>query len=360
MRKYPKIVISYFFNAKNIPLGSSCARALQALGCEVLCFDSGVNSPAEFFLKPANKILWNLGLKQLDLLRGSRWNNQNFRQRLLEKTLTDFRPDMLFVMRGHGFDGGYLKYLKDKYRIKKIVGWWVKGPKWLDIMISEAKLYDHFFCIHKEGYTNENGIEYLPALAVDDILYRRLPSIDQKQFNHDIVFVGGWTKKRQEIINALKDYPVAVYGPKWMKKNIFNSDIRAMIKKKGIWGEELVGLYNKTKIALNISQWDTASLSGLNLRIFDIPACSTFLLTDYSDALAEYFKPGEEIETFKDIAELRDKLSYYLKNDAERERIALNGYKRTLSLETYKNKMEDLLNKIWFKQKNAFDRGTGD
>ena len=78
-------------------------------------------------------------------------------------------------------------------------------------------------------------------------------------------------------------------------------------------GEELVGLYNKTKIALNISQWDTASLSGLNLRIFDIPACGAFLLTDYSDALAEYFKPGEEIETFKDIAELKDKLSYYLK-----------------------------------------------
>jgi len=348
MKKYPRIVISYFFDSRNIPLGSSCARALQALGCEVLCFDSGINSPAEFFLKPANKILWNMGLKQVDVLRDSPWNNQNFRKKLLEKTLINFRPDILFVMRGHGFDGEYLKYLKDKYGIKKIVGWWVKGPKWFDIMTSEAKLYDHFFCIHKEGYSNKDKIEYLPALAVDDILYRRLPDKDQKQYEHDVVFVGGWSRKRQDIINALKAYPVAIYGPKWLRKNFFNSRVRAMIKRKGVWGKELVGLYNKTKIALNISQWDTANLSGLNLRIFDIPACGAFLLTDYSDALAEYFKPGEEIETFKDVAELKDKLSYYLKNDDERERIALNGYKRTLSLETYKSKMADLLNKIWF------------
>jgi len=330
----------------------SCTRALQALGCKVLCFNSGINSPAEFFLKPTNKILWNLGLRQFDLLKNSQWNHQNFRQRLLEKTLTNFNPDILFVMRGNGFDGEYLKYIKNKYRIKKIVGWWVKGPKWFDFMISEAKLYDYFFCIHKEGYTNKDRIKYLPAIAVDNILYRRLPDKGQKQFKEDIVFVGGWSPKRQDIIARLKDYPVAIYGPKWLRKNFFDSHIRAMIKKRGVWGESLVTLYNKTKIALNISQWDTANLSGLNLRVFDIPACGTFLLTDYSDALTEYFKPGEDIETFKDIAELRDKLSYYLKNDTKRERIASNGYKRTLSLETYKAKMTNFLDEIWGGQEN--------
>lgn len=349
MKKNPRIIISYFFGSNSIPLGMSCARALQALGYEVSCFNSGITSPMErSVFKPVNKILCNLGLKQIDISANSRWNNQNFRQNLLEKTVVEFKPDILFVIRGHGFDGEFLKYLKGKYSINKIVGWWVKGPKWFDLMLSEAKFYDHFFCIHKEGYKKEDNIHYFPALAVDDILYRRSPENLQAQYAHDIVFVGGWTKKRQNILKELTGYPIAIYGSKWTRKNIFNYRLLNLIKDDGIWGEELVKLYNNARIALNISQWDTAVFSGLNLRIFDIPACGAFLLTDYSDDIREYFKLGEEIETFSTTDELKDKLTYYLKNGAERERIALNGHRKILSLGTYKDKMGELLNTVWF------------
>ena len=349
MRNFPKIIVSYFFGSNSIPLGASCTRALQAINCEVLCFNSGINSPLEkYFFKPVNKIFWNLGLQKIDISKNSPWNNQHFRQRLLENAVAGFKPDMLFILRGHGFDGEYLQYLKTRYGIKKIVGWWVKGPKWFDLMLSEAKFYDHFFCIHKEGYTVKDKIEHLPAIALDDILYRPLHTGFDKQYANDVVFVGSWTQKRQDIIEELTDYPISIYGPKWLRKNILNFAIRKMVKSDGIWGERLVELYNKTKIAINISQWDTSNLSGLNLRIFDIPACGTFLVTEDSDSIREYFKPGEEIETFKGIRELKDKLSYYLKNDKERERIAFNGYKKVLSFGTYKDKMAGLLNRIGF------------
>jgi len=349
MDKYPRIIVSYFFGHQSVPLGLSCVKALQSLGCEVLCFNSGINSPFEIYLfKPVNKIFRNLGLKEFNMSKSSLWNNQIFRQRLLEKAVAEFKPDILFILRGHGFDGEYLQYLKKKYEIKKIVGWWVKGPKWFDIMLFEAKFYDHFFCIHKEGYTIENKIEHLPAIALDNILYMPLHTGSDKQYTNDVVFVGSWTQRRQDIIEELTDYPISIYGHKWLRKNILNSKIRKMVKSDSIWGKELVQLYNKTKIAINISQWNTLNLSGLNLRVFDIPACGTFLITEYSDSIREYFKPGEEIETFQTTPELKDKLSYYLKNDNERERIASNGYKKVLSLGTYKDKMADLLNRAWF------------
>lgn len=349
MNKYPRIIISYFFGPQSIPLGFSCARALQALGCEVYCFHSGIHSPVErLLLQPANKILRSLGIKHCDVTKNSSWNTQALRQKLLEKSVVAFKPDILFVIRGHGFDGNYLTYLKNRYGIKKIIGWWVKGPKWFDLMHSESKIYDHFFCIHKEGYATEDKIEYFPHSAVDDLLYRRLYDGDYRQYIHDIVFVGGWTERRQQCVKGLTGYPVAIYGPNWVKKNMVNLRMMPMFKKRGIWGEELVKLYNEAKIALNISEWDTAKLHGINLRVFDISACGTFLLTDYSDGLKEYFRLGEEIETFASADELKDKLSYYLKNDPKREKIALNGYKKVLSLGTYKDKMKDLLNRIWF------------
>lgn len=348
MKRYPKVLISYFFGSNSIPLGFSCTRALKVLGCEVLCFNSGIDSQMDrFFLKPINKLFWNIGFKLIDISKNLPWNNQNFRQKLLEKTVIEFKPDILLVLRGHGFDREYLIYLKEKYKIKKIVGWWVKGPKWFDLMLSEARIYDHYFCIHREGYTEKDKICYLQAVAIDDSLYRRF-SPNQRQYKQDIVFVGGWTKKRQEILENLTKFSIAIYGPKWRRKNIFNFRFKQMIKDKGIWGENLVRLYNSTKIALNISAWSTEKFSGLNLRVFDIPACGSLLITEYSDELREYFKFGEEIETFRDINELNDKLSYYLKNDLERERIALNGYKKTLSLGTFRDKMITWLNKVWF------------
>jgi spore maturation protein CgeB len=349
MNKYPRVLISYFFGHGCIPLGLSCTRALKSLGCEVMCFNSGIDSQVDrLFFKPLNKIIWNAGFKHMDISRNSSWNNQNFRQSLLEKSVIEFRPDILFVLRGHGFDLEFIKRLKKKYHIKKTVGWWVKGPMWFDLMRSESTAYDHYFCIHREGFNEKDKINYSSLLAIDNILYKNLFSSVQRTYNQDVAFVGGWTGRRQEVLNKLTDLSIAVYGPKWRKKNILNLQVMKMIKGKGIWGNDLIRLYNTTKIALNISNWDTEKLSGLNLRVFDIPTCGTFFITDYSDGLMEYFKPGEEIETFRDIDELRDKLLYYLNNDTAREKIALNGYKKTLSLDSYKDKMTTLLNRIWF------------
>ena len=349
MKRYPKVLISYFFGSNKIPLGSSCARALKVLGCEVLCFDSGVDSQIDrFFLKPINKLVWNTGLEYIDISRNSRWNNQNLRQRLLEKAIIEFKPNILLVLRGHGFNGEYLNDLKQKYKIEKIVGWWVKGPKWFDLMKTEAEIYDHYFCIHKVGYTEKDRIYYFPVLAVDNLPYRPIFDHKEKQYKYDITFVGGWTEKRQEILGKIADFTVTIYGPKWRRKNLLNFRFKHKIKGAGIWENNLVNLYNTTKIALNISAWDTEKFSGLNFRVFDIPACGSFLLTDYSDELKEYFMIGEEIETYRNINELNDKLLFYLKNEVTREKIALRGYEKVLSFDTFEDKMAAWLKKVWF------------
>ncbi len=349
MNRPPKIIISYFLGPSSIPIGSSCARALKELGCNVFCFNSGIESRMDsFFFKPVNKIIRAGGFKNIDISRDSPRNNQNYRQALLEKAVREFRPDILFVLRGNGFDGDYITYLKEEYKINKTSGWWVKGPKWFDRMHLESKAYDHYFCIHRERYADKSGISYLPVLAVDSYNYRLLYSHGQRPSRHEVVFVGGWYQRRQELLEGLKGVRVSVYGPKWRRRNYFNPRIYRMVKGSYIWGEDLIALYNTTKISLNISAWDTGNFSGLNFRVMDVPTCGSFLMTDYSDDLREYFRLGRDIETFRDKDELIDKVSYYLKNDHERERIALNGYEKVLSLGTVKDKMAVWLNKVWF------------
>lgn len=336
-----KILISYFFGDNAIPLGASCARALAALGFSLRYFDSGRTSPVyQAVLKPTGKLLRLVGFRRGEPFAQSYWGDHRYRERLLAEAVREFRPDILLVIRGHGFSGDFVARLKSSYGIRKTVCWWVKGPKWFELMHEERPFYDHYFCIHNEGYSAADGIVPFTALAVDDLLYRKLDSAECGADVADIVFVGGWSKGRQALMEQISDLPLAIYGPKWRKKNLFNRSLLPNVKQTGIWGDELVRLYNRTKIALNISQWDTSRLSGLNLRIFDIPACGTFLLTDYSDQLREYFILGEEIETFKNAEEMRDKILYYLKNAAPRERIAARGYDKVKRLGSYRDKME--------------------
>lgn len=342
-----KVLVSYFFGRNAIPLGESCARAFESLGSEVCRFDSGIDSPFhERVFKPIAKLARIVGYRRHELFADSSWGNQAYRQRRLENAVKEFRPDLLLVIRGHGFDPAFIRHLRVRYDIGSTVCWWVKGPKWFDLMLEEKGSYDHYFCIHRGGYSETDGIRHLSALAVDDSLYRRLDRGESKSLQHDIVFVGSWNRRRQEIVEQLSDFPLELYGPKWRRRNLFNPGIARMVRANGIWGDDLCTLYNKTKIALNISSWDTTASSGLNLRVFDTLACGTFLLTDYSADLTSFFAVGEEIETYASIDELRDKLRYYLSKDQARERIARRGYERVTKLGTYREKMRLMLKDV--------------
>lgn len=346
MSEKPRILVSYFFGPDTIPLGESCARAFEELGYEVYRFNSQVSSPLEqYFLKWVSKLLRGIGFKKADVSRNLRWGNQHHREHMLERALATFRPELLFVIRGNSFDARMLERIKGRYGVKKTIGWWVKDPRPSSKeMLNDAKSYDYYFCIHQHGYTISDNIHYLPALGVDKNLYHLIASITRRHYTHEIVFVGGWNTRRQTIVEGLLDFPIEIYGPGWRKKaNRFNQALQKRILARGIWGEDLVQLYNSSKIVLNITGWDSNKLTGFNLRIFDVPACGAFLITDYSEALTEHFTLGAEIESYASLEELRRKLRYYLRHDLAREHIALAGYKKTQRLSSIADRMEHML-----------------
>lgn len=339
----PRVLISYFFGNDTIPLGASCAEGFRKLGWEVFCFNSQAESRiTQYFLKYINKLLRAFGFKSMDITQHTRWGNHNFRQNQLESAVARFRPDILLVIRGNSFDVDTIRRLKTLYGIRKTVGWWVKDPRATSEMTEDAKIYDYYFCIHRFGYGAEDHIHYLPALAVDRNLYHLLPS--EKTYLHDIVFVGGWSPRRQQMAESILHLPLEIYGPGWRKPRI-PPQLRKKVKASHIWGEALNELYNTSRIVLNISSWDPQR-TGLNLRILDVPATGAFLLTDRSEELKQYFNPGKEIETFSTADELREKATFFLEHDAEREKIAYNGYQKVSGFDDYVEKMRKLLEVI--------------
>jgi spore maturation protein CgeB len=342
----PRILVSYFFGPRTIPLGAACANAFAANGWAAYQFNSQVSHPLEHYaFKWLAKLARGLRLPDDYLVNGHPWSNLRYRERSMEAAIAEFRPDVLFIIRGNSVSAEFLHRVKQQYGIKRIVGWWVKDPRPNDPqLLADSKLYDHYFCIHRHGYAATDGIEYLPALGLE----RRPPMPTEAAppplRTRGIVMVGGWSQRREAFIRPLLDLPLTIVGPGWKKRGRLEPGHWSKILSSQLWGSAVDDFYRSGKIVLNITSWDPAILTGLNLRICDVPALGAFLLTDQAAEIAEFVEPGREVMTYTTPQDLRAKAMHYLEDDAGREAIALAGWRRAASdMETYEQKMARVL-----------------
>jgi spore maturation protein CgeB len=222
----------------------------------------------------------------------------------------------------------------------------------------EIDFFDWYFfinstCIEKG---TDRGFNHISQLlhAVDTGAFYRTESTG-KEF--DICFVGNWSRKRQEYIESLLKVTgnIVVYGDKWFKKNIAKPAVRRCIRSKYIDGTGLVEAYNKSKIVLNITNWGPdggSRRSGLNMRVLEVPATGSFLLTDGSIDMEKVVTPGKHVAVYEDVEECVRLAKYYLENASEREAIADAGYKHVRSHYTY----DDIVRQIICKYNEVFEK----
>jgi spore maturation protein CgeB len=86
--------------------------------------------------------------------------------------------------------------------------------------------------------------------------------------------------------------------------------------------------------------------TGIPLRVFDVLGCGGFLITNYQAELCEYFEPGVDLVVYEDLADLEQKIDYYLAHEEERQQIAVNGYKRVCENYTYDIMLGNILAEV--------------
>ncbi len=334
-----------------IPLG----RTFTELGYIAKLFDynHAISPIDEYMFKPGNNILRALGIsKERPLGRASRFRSDWYRLDKLRSLIDEFKPEILLVERGFALPEDFLKEMKRDHNVIVTIAWWTKGLQWLDLAVKDASLYDYYFFIHRSFVANcrnrgMNNCFYLPY-AADKELFKKiaLSGEEFRKYRCDVAFVGDWYPNRQEILRKIVmecRYDIRIWGPKWRRKNIGRFEIFNAVKGSGLYGNELVKQYNAAKVNLNVSKWFGKSDSGLNLRIFEIPRCGSFLITDYIEELEEYYKVGEEIETYKNIEELKDKIVFYLRNDVAREEVARRGHEKAVKMPGWRERILEMM-----------------
>lgn len=82
---------------------------------------------------------------------------------------------------------------------------------------------------------------------------------------------------------------------------------------------------------------------AVNQRVFDVPACGQFLITDRRRQMDELFEPGREVVAYSDPVEIPELVDFYLRRPRAREKIARAARERVLREHTYDLRMTSLL-----------------
>ena len=266
----------------------------------------------------------------------------NFRSAQLRSAIRAYDPDLVFVIRGLGYSPWAVDGARRKF------GWWVEADERVEEAMQEVAQYDRYFFINsasvevarRAGYKHTSHLPH----AVDPSVFRPLPDVRK---DIDFCFVGSWSPKRQKHVEAAFEVSRngAVYGPKWWRKMVREVRLWRLVKGRYIGGEALVRLYNRSKIVINVTEWGAgagASRSGMTMRLFEVPATGSFLLTDFSVDMGLSVTPGAHVETFSDLDDFQRKLRFYLDNPHARERIAAQGMARVREHCTYDAMVERL------------------
>ena len=85
--------------------------------------------------------------------------------------------------------------------------------------------------------------------------------------------------------------------------------------------KEMPKVFQLSRINLNITL--KTIQTGIPLRALDVMACGGFLISNYQEELAEYFRLGEEVVTYGDLEELVYLADHFLQDEDARRQIAL-------------------------------------
>ena len=164
---------------------------------------------------------------------------------------------------------------------------------------------------------------YFPE-ASDPGIFHPMPELPKI---HDVSFVGGRYGIREKIVAALRraGIRVSAYGSGWEGGRLPTEDVPR--------------LFAQSKIVLGVGTIGHCSdFYALKMRDFDAPMSGSLYLTHDNPDLRTLFECGREIATYGDIEECVQKARYYLREDAEREAVAVAGHLRAAREHTWSHR----------------------
>ena len=107
---------------------------------------------------------------------------------------------------------------------------------------------------------------------------------------------------------------------------------------------DLPRFYPCSKINFNCTSQQMKG--AVNQRVFDVPACNGFILTDHRYQMEKLFEPGKEIAVYNSPQEIPQLVEKYLNDEPARQQIVKAARKRILAEHTYDCRLKVLIDNM--------------
>jgi spore maturation protein CgeB len=149
-------------------------------------------------------------------------------------------------------------------------------------------------------------------------------------------------KKRKRIITGLLDQGIETFGDPEGWKRLIGANIKT--NPNVDYRNALCDTYRK--ICVNVNSTSSQMPSAVNQRVFDIPLCGSFVISDKQKDLGEFFDMHKEIVTFETMDDLREKIRFYLSHETERRKIIAAAQLRIKNEHLYVHRIRRILELI--------------
>jgi len=196
-----------------------------------------------------------------------------------------------------------------------------------DYRLEKAHEFDYVFCAQRKAVDDfiKAGLKnvfWLPHAVCPDA-YKPIDAIKK----YDVCFVGHINSyNRAKILDCLfKKFPNFFFG-----QRLF---------------EDAAEIFCRSKVVFN-----SAIKDDLNMRVFEVLATRSLLLTEAVPTLDILFKNGVHLVTYKNSEEMLEKAGYYIKHPEEAGKIAQAGYDEVMKNHTFRNRADYILEKTGLKE----------
>ncbi len=331
-----------------LSMGKSLADALVNQGADAIWVNA-----YQFPKKPLFKVTRPLTkLKKSWMENIRRYSVPKFKEKAVINRIKEIRPDYILVV-GYSYKiitTEALLACKKELGFKLLLwdtdsGNFIRHHDRMNFFVEcELKKYDGILSFSKSMGSYLQSLLDIPCyfFSYGAPVLSPMPEV---QKDRDLFFAGNRNMRRLVLLGQLKNYEMAIYGEEWEKiRKLIPHDVLPSYTMEDCFGDKLIGEISRSKIILNITNQYLFSLgTGINLRIPEVMSMGGFLLSDHYEELDMFYSVGKDLETFKTMEELTDKVDFYLKNDAAREKVAKQGRETVLKYHTWDHRAREFL-----------------
>ena len=187
----------------------------------------------------------------------------------------------------------------------------------------------------KFAQTDERSVSEFMRKRFPEIykIFEKLPN-DAKTYFETAVTWEATRIYRYKCVKEIIDFNHLIVGDRGWKKYFRN---RINYFPEVNYYEDLPYIYNLAEINFNTTSMQMKN--AVNQRVFDVPACRKFLLTDYRTQIEDLFEVGKEVICYNSPEEIKELTERYLKNENERNKIINRAYSRVLKEHKYTDRV---------------------